>query len=212
MINITKGKEPSSLIQYKQQPDAEYDGANFTPIKDDIRDQLLEEQGFLCAYCMQRLENDRLKVKIEHWHCQKNNLSEKLDYKNMLVVCLGNQGNPIEKQHCDTYKGKKDLTYNPANPKHDIQSKIKYLVDGEIKSDDTVLNNELNKVLNLNYFILKQNRKKVLDSICEVLNHKAGTRTKIELSKILQKWQSKDQHGKLKEYCGVVIYYLKRKI
>lgn len=212
MINIKKEKEPSSLTQYKQQLDASFDGANFTPVKNDIRNQLLEEQGYLCAYCMQRLENDCLKVKIEHWHCQDNYPEEQLEYKNMLAVCLGNQGNPIEKQHCDTLKGNKDLIYHPANPQHNIEDKIKYLGDGTIRSDDMTLNKELDTVLNLNYFMLKQNRKEVLNSIFKALNCEKGTRTKIELRKILEKWLNKNQQGKFEEYCGVAIYYIKKKI
>jgi len=211
MINIKKGKEPDSLIQHKKQANATYDNTN-TSVKNNIRDQLLKEQGYLCAYCMQRLENDSLKVKIEHWHCQAKYPNEQLDYKNMLVVCKGNEGQSQENQHCDTYKANQDLTFNPANLPHNIESKIKYLGNGTILSDDEVLNNELDTVLNLNYSMLKENRKKVLDGICKALNHKNGTRTKTELSNFLKKWQNKNEQGKFNEYCGVAIYYLKKKI
>ena len=41
MRYITKGREPSSLTQYKKQSGAYFDGVN----KEDIRQALLEEQG-----------------------------------------------------------------------------------------------------------------------------------------------------------------------
>lgn len=61
MRYITKGREPSSLTQYKKQSGAYFDGTN----KEDIRQALLEEQGYLCAYCMCRISAENMK--IEHW-------------------------------------------------------------------------------------------------------------------------------------------------
>lgn len=55
MIYIQKGKEPASLTAYKKQAHAYYDGCN----KDDIRENLLREQGYLCAYCMRRIEKEK---------------------------------------------------------------------------------------------------------------------------------------------------------
>lgn len=49
MIYIKKGKEPDSLTKYKKQKFAYYDGYKE---KDDVREMLLKEQGYLCAYCM----------------------------------------------------------------------------------------------------------------------------------------------------------------
>ena len=84
MIYIQKGKEPASLTAYKKQAHAYYDGCN----KDDIRENLLREQGYLCAYCMRRIEKE--KMKIEHWDPEDNLTElERLDYSNMLGVCLG---------------------------------------------------------------------------------------------------------------------------
>lgn len=84
MIYIQKGKEPLSLTEYKKQPYAYYDGCN----KDDIRSSLLREQGYLCAYCMRRINKEHMK--IEHWRPEKVlTEAQKLDYRNMLGVCEG---------------------------------------------------------------------------------------------------------------------------
>ena len=36
--------------------------------KDEIRKNLLEEQHYLCAYCMRRIEDNGRKTSIEHWY------------------------------------------------------------------------------------------------------------------------------------------------
>ena len=53
MLYIKKGREPESLIKYRKKKFAYYDGYDR---KDDIRKNLLIEQGFLCAYCMRRID------------------------------------------------------------------------------------------------------------------------------------------------------------
>ena len=55
------------LARYRAEGNVDYDGPNFTLVKEAIRKALLKEQGYLCAYCMSRIEGE---VKIEHWHCR----------------------------------------------------------------------------------------------------------------------------------------------
>ncbi|OQW88986.1 MAG: hypothetical protein BWK78_07930 [Thiotrichaceae bacterium IS1] len=212
MINISKQPAPDALTQYKKQPDAEYDGPQFTPVKEVIRQQLLDEQGYLCAYCLGRLKNDRLSMKIEHWHGQENYPEEQLDYKNMLAVCGGNEGESPEKQHCDTKKGHLALCYHPANPNHNVAGKITYRGDGTITSNDALLNEQLENVLNLNYIRLKSNRREVLHAVLQILNVQPGTRSTNEIRRILKVWQNRDSEGKYKEYGGIAIYYLNKKL
>jgi uncharacterized protein (TIGR02646 family) len=141
MHEINKSKEPNSLKHYRAQPGAEYDGPDFTPVKADIRSSLLAEQGYVCAYCMERIGEDN--TKIEHWACQHANPAQQLSYKNLLACCKGNEGSKPRDQTCDTKKGGRQLTYSPANKSHQINQKISYLRNGEIKSDETKFNDEL---------------------------------------------------------------------
>lgn len=212
MMNISKGKEPAALTQYKSQPDPQYDGPQFTSVKDAIRQQLLDEQGYLCAYCMGRIDNDQSNMKIEHWHSQKNYPAKRLDYKNMLAVCCGNEGDIPKNQHCDTKKADQDLCYQPTNPNHDIANKIAYLIDGTMTSNDALLQRQLEDILNLNYFRLKRNREKVLKRVKQQLGAKPGTRSPNEIKRLLQVWQTRDRDGKYQPYCGVAIHYLKKKL
>ncbi len=122
MRTIRKGREPRELREYRSLPGAHYDGPNFTPVKEKIRKQLLEEQGHLCAYCMQRIYKETMKV--EHWHCQDRYPNEDLQYGNLLGVCQGNEGQRKQHETCNTRKKDEDLRYNPANPSHDVETMV----------------------------------------------------------------------------------------
>jgi uncharacterized protein (TIGR02646 family) len=164
MILIQKSAEPKSLTEYKKQPFANYDGCD----KESIKESLLKEQGYICAYCMKRIK-DVQEMTIEHYKPQnpqdatEDNQKDKLDYSNMLGVCLGNRGNPKKVQTCDAHRGNTPLTVNPFI-KTSID-KIAYSSDGRIYSDDVDINTDLNDTLNLNceYSYLIHSRKQALD-------------------------------------------------
>ena len=211
MITIKKGTEPCELLAYKQLPNAMYDGPNFTPVKETIRESLLAEQGYICAYCMQRIQNDGLKMKIEHWQSQSEFSSLQLDFKNMLAVCLGNPGASYKNTHCDTHRGKTRLHYNPSTISTPIDSLIQYSSNGQITSKNLLIEEDIS-TLNLNQVRLTSNRKEVIDMISLHLGKEEGRRTIPELKKLLEKWESRDSNNMLKPYCGVAIFYIKKKL
>lgn len=211
MILINKGIEPKSLTEYrikKANPNYSYDDYMD---KDDIRLSLLDEQGHICAYCMQRITQNNMK--IEHWHSQSEYPDEQLDYKNMLACCKGGEGNISEQQYCDTAKGNQSLKYNPSYQQHHILLQIKYkFKDGEIYSEEQEFTQQLNDVLNLNVAMLKNNRKIVIDEIMKQLDKQRGTVSAKFLQMLLAKYTQKSVDGKLQPYCGIVRYYLERKL
>lgn len=89
-------------------------------------------------------------------------------------------------------------------------STLSYSGDGTIKSSNSVYDKELNDVLNLNVNILKANRKAVRQELQASFGKRQLKKSDIE--KILQVYSSKDSEGKRKEYCGVVINYLTKKL
>ena len=107
---ITKSPEPLSLTRHRAA--AHSDFGNYTA-KDDLRQALVTEQRGLCCYCMGRIRPEPASMKIEHWRCQAHYLDEQLNYRNLLGVCLGGDGQPTRRQHCDTRKGDRDLRWNP---------------------------------------------------------------------------------------------------
>lgn len=209
MRQITKQAEPNELVQYRNVPGATYDGGNFTPVKAAIRVALLRDQGHLCAYCMRRIKEESMKV--EHWESQTDFLDRQLSWDNLLGVCHGNEGQPWTQQTCDTRRGNLPLTYNPANPAHQIESRIQYLGNGKITSAETAFAQELDQVLNLNWSRLLENRKAVFDAVKQLLNSKPNARTKAEVVRYITRWQELE-NGKLKEYCAVAVYFLQKKL
>ena len=164
MRAITKGAQPPSLLGHRQTQQSNY--GNYAQ-KDDLRHALVSEQRGLCCYCMGRIHNEPPTMKIEHWRCQARHVGEQLNYRNLLGACLGGQGQPAHLQHCDTRKGDRDLQWNPADPAHHIETRIRYEADGVIRSDDASFDSELADVLNLNLQRLKNNRKGVRDGILD---------------------------------------------
>lgn len=104
------------------------------PDKDELREALLCDQGYLCAYCMRRIYNDPVKMKIEHWIPQSRMTSDKdaLDYRFMLGVCDGCRGDSEKNTTCDEHRHNRELHVNPLNP--DMMGTIFYSRDGMIHS------------------------------------------------------------------------------
>lgn len=164
MRAITKGQEPRSLVEHRASTHSDY--ANYAD-KDELRAALVRDQRGLCCYCMTRVEPTGAGMKIEHWRCQSRNPALELSYSNLLAACLGGHGQPEALQHCDTRKGEQELKFNPADPSHRIEQRIRFEIDGTIASSDADFDTQLNDLLGLNLSVLKNRRKGVLTGILE---------------------------------------------
>ena len=164
MRAITKSLEPASLTTHRLTPHGNYD--NY-PQKDELREALVHEQRGLCCYCMTRITPGSSSMKIEHWRCQTRHENLELAYRNLLGACLGGDGQPAHLQHCDTRKGESDVKWNPAEPNHWIEQRIRFEPDGTIASDDVEFDAQLNDVLGLNLQLLKNRRSSVLTGMLD---------------------------------------------
>ena len=80
--------------------------------KEEIRQCLLEEQHYLCAYCMSPIENEALHMTIEHLIPLSKCKEKVLDYRNYLGVCKGGADLPRNRSKCtccDANKGNQEL-------------------------------------------------------------------------------------------------------
>ncbi len=136
MIEIKKGREPDSLLQYRQQEGASYEEMDKS-VKVDLLEQLLQEQGRICAYCMKRIpENRKLPagvapVTIEHWIPRnpesKEDIGQGLDYRNMFAVCSGDRGSGCkERMTCDARRGNESITKTSHTQNGITTLKIQY--------------------------------------------------------------------------------------
>jgi uncharacterized protein (TIGR02646 family) len=208
---IVKRTEPADLTAYRQVAGSNYDGYQQ---KDELRNSLAAEQGALCCYCMGRIEPEWDEMKIEHWRSQTKYPADQLTYLNLLGGCMGGQGQPYRKQHCDTHKGDADLQYNPADPAHHVETRILYLADGTIQANDAVFDKQLNDVLNLNLELLKNSRKSVLTAILEWWRderdrlHRAPSKARIQ-EELDQRTGGVGGHS---PFCQVAVWWLEQKL
>jgi len=206
MRSIEKSREPASLAEHRHADPEDYSGYAH---KDELRAYLIREQRGICCYCTGRIKNEYKKMKIEHWRSQERYPAERLRYSNLLGACTGNDGQPSGKQHCDSSKGNRDLSWNPANPTHRIESRIRYQGDGKIESSDPAFDSELNEVLNLNLAVLKQNRKAVLDGILAWWRLR-GPVPRARFERERARWQG--GHGDLTSFCQVAVWWIDQRL
>jgi len=204
MIRINKGQEPDEWRQYRLTPGVEYAAIP------ELRGALLMEQGYICAYCMRRIpikdRNSNETSRIDHIKCRTNYKEKELDYSNMVICCPGSINSDF---HCDKKKEETDIHFTPFD-EHFINTISYETKSGKIKSSNSVWDSEINNILNLNNALLQLNRKQVIEGIRTILGKKQWTNT--QLNTQLLKWQSFDSEHKLKAYCGVVIWYLIKKL
>jgi hypothetical protein len=148
-------------------------------------------------------------MKIEHWQCQARYPAGQLNYQNLLGACLGGHGQPGHLQHCDTRKGDRDLRWNPADPAHHIETRVRYGLDGTIRADNAVFDDHLNDVLNLNLPQIKNNRKGVLSALLDWWRtERPVPRARIER----EIHERTNGTGDLTPYCQVAVWWLREKV
>lgn len=202
MRKIEKGREPAAWTARRMTPGAVYEAVP------ELREALLREQGHICAYCMGRIPakdmDGRVSSRIEHVLCRGVHPELQLDYNNMVLCCPGDLNNVA---HCDRSKGNRDVSFSLFD--QGFIDSLSYDAKGAIKCSDSRFQSEIDEVLNLNHPLLKENRRVVLDQVKMELGRKW---TPKQLKRILRRWDSKDSEGRFKSYCGVVAWYIKKKL
>ena len=211
MIKITKGREPAEWTEQRNTPGITYETAH----KDTLRLALLDEQGG-CGYCMRRVSYEQGTVtdtRIEHLKPRTLSLAEgkpeeTLAYGNMILCCNGDIDGS-KNLHCDASKGEAEIHFTPFDEA--AIATISYSSkDGSIKSSNADYDKELNDVLNLNHPRLAANRLAVIKGVVKEMGRK--TWKKSDITHKLTYYSTKSDRGMLHEYCGVVIWYLSKKL
>ena len=225
MLPISKLPEPPGLKGYKSMYPNSDDYIDFCSYQQgqaftELRENLLKEQKFVCAYCGQRLGEDVLKMKTEHFEPQKKvklTIETKkeyhnLNYYNLLACCQGNDDKKGE-NHCDSKKGQKPLHFipNPAT----IQTRnstIKYKVNPRseevlIFSTDPEIEKELNQTLNLNHQMLRASRFNQWRRVTKYLGD-SKTWKAISVKQLIEEYQIPTNRTQHKEFKDFIIWYL----
>lgn len=175
MKHIEKGPEPEFFTKWKENfcitngREPKYDDFRNTDEWHDLRQILLEEQGFICCYCMQNVGDwdqiaNRWDSHMEHFvprsignihphSCRAQDVQ--LSYDNLFISCNGEH---CDEEHCGHYKKSEDspMILSPALP--DVEKRFKYnLLNGSIDGIGAEAMTSI-RVLNLNNYDLKRRR------------------------------------------------------
>lgn len=223
MKQIHKTSEPFTLKQYRSSITKEHlEDSNIyedfkaktkegciDSEKGNLRKQLLEEQGYICCYCMSPISCKN--SKIEHYKPQTKYRSLQIDYQNLFVSCQGGEGLRKKEQFCDTYKGEDEL--HSIDLLQSIEHSIGYQNEKRryicIVSDNSQIDSEINSVLNLNAKILKENRYQEYNRVKQKLQQQNFSAKSI---KETIKYYSQKHNGKYEPYAPMIIYFLTKKL
>lgn len=207
MIKINKGTEPKEWTKLNVT-----EGVTKYEAIPELRSALLRDQGYICAYCMRVIPvqkkdpNQSEDSKIEHIKPRTKYPAEERLYSNMVVCCPGYINSS---DHCDKSKKSEEIHFSPFD--HNVQESISYSSkDGAMKSTNTQWQKDIDEVICLNNPMLKVNRLQTLDGVKSILFKKKYSIKVLEEK--LKEWGRPDAEGKRKAYCGVVIWYLEKKI
>jgi len=134
MKNIVKGAEPDKLITYRENsPQGTWDNCkNNKNRRKEIQQQLLNDQGGVCAYCEIDLKAgqvvEKADFRVEHFHPKSDGTTAHnwhLDWGNLLACCNGgSQRDVVDAENrfsspdhsCDIPKNNEDWTGEIINP------------------------------------------------------------------------------------------------
>ncbi|MDM1072589.1 hypothetical protein HX001_08805 [Empedobacter brevis] len=209
-INKQIALEPQTLTLYRNTtPNANYKG--FVDTDSLLKQALLNEQGYLCGYCMKKIPEANGKyVSVEHYISQEkhvdSNLTElrhsqsSLRYNNMLAVCVNNG------IHCDKSRG--NIPFKVLNPHHiSCEQRITYSLTDKVESKNNVSVDFDIELLKLNCQNLKELRGFFWLEAKEKLKrkHPKGTWTKQIIETERQIYIDK-KAGKYKAFCNYIIF------
>lgn len=153
---------------------------------------------------------DSSRMKIEHFLPQSKRRDLELSYPNLLGACRGSDDQPSEYQHCDTRKADSLLSFNPADVARDVATLMHFPGDGNVSSTHAAFDQELNEVLNLNLQALCNRRRGVLTGFLQSLGSAQLRSEQWEVH--LARWEGRSHQNQLNPYCGVVTYYIRKKL
>jgi uncharacterized protein (TIGR02646 family) len=205
MRTIRKGTEPPSLSAWRRaNPHKSYAQLSSHEVRQSIRQQSLEEQFYLCAYCCQRIVSIE-DCHNEHLEAQDLNPKRTLDFTNLVASC--NRLNQCGKAHKSQPL---PLTPLMAACETELRFKVSGRVEGLTDRATTTI-----QVLNLGDHetinrALIEKRKQLSHSLLLMngVNPKEGLEDE-DLLKLLIEELNSPQNGQLETFAPVVINILR---
>jgi len=220
MKYIRKGEEPSYLKEYrakvrdaKMSPKQGYEASDMP--KAQLLEDLIQEQGAICCYCMGRIRKDSQRPPhIEHYRPQSLDPKLALDYKNLLAVCFGQAiDNKGKRQwYCDheNAKSNRPLQFlDPLDPS--CEKVLQYTAEGSMRSSREDVQQDID-LLNLNCNFLRNARQQAIKPVLQEINKKFPNKTvsRSFLEERIKKWYSRGENDHFRPYCQAVIFTLQK--
>jgi len=204
MKYIQKGKEPQNFSDWKATQKSlgvNYDYKSlYNPEKGSVHISLLSEQGYICCYCCNKVEQS--KSHIEHLAPQSKTNSElSVDYTNMLASC---GRDPKWPEYCGHKK--QDLAIGVSPLQANCEEFFNYSSTGEILPTANNLAHQKDaqttiEVLGLNHYDLMEGRKQAFEALEGI--------TQEEAELLAQVCQQMNAQGRYQPFCNAVLYFLK---
>ncbi|WP_291322861.1 retron system putative HNH endonuclease [Desulfonatronospira sp.] len=199
---IIKKCEPEAFSAWKSlaNPDwhPEYDNLS-TDVKKILKQSLMEEQGWICCYCQQRITDAA--SHIEHFRPQSKFPKESLNYENMFCSCQKQmkKGEPL---YCGNAKDDwydEDYIISPLDP--DCESHFMFTGNGLImaaENDYAAL--ETIRRLKLDITKLNDMRAKAIDPFLD------ESLSEYQMKKFVTGYLQKDEQGQFNEFWTMINY------
>jgi uncharacterized protein (TIGR02646 family) len=234
MRRIQKGAAPAALKPLEKDKAANWERVDGVT-RQQLREALFAEQHGLCAYCLSRLNDPRLRpdpapgrggMKIEHFEARNEaGIPEDerhrrcFEWSNLLGVCPGGEDAPAERRvdglYCEAARGNIPLAFNPARFPPDVGELLRATDRGELTPAKTAtapdrqrLNAQLS-ALRLNVPRLKESRMAAIEGARRALKRQGFTAP--SLRRLLARTRA-PQAGLLEPQCVWVEQYLQKKL
>lgn len=226
MRQIHKKMEPVHFINWKNQF---YESTGKAATYDDLhgphgnneylrlKQSLVEEQGFICCYCERRIgQGQYLKdCDIEHFMPRHPEASmpsaqrvicenAQLDYFNMFASCKGELAESAD--HCNH---KKDNWFDFEECISLLEAEVKEVYGFKLNGEIFALDNrgsEMLKHLNLNSFVLQEQRKEAYFSALEQEFEDEDLYTDEEYIESTIEYYDNMNDGKYEQFCSMITY------
>lgn len=200
MRYITKKPEPVKFsIWRKKRTPAEQqawgslkseDGAL---VKSEVKAALLVEQGYVCCYCEQRIEETS--SHIEHLASRDDFPKRVFDYSNLLACCQ----KPVQ---CGSLKGRKEIKVHPLLP--DCREHFRFTSDGRILATTPVAKEAIS-ILGLGISSLNAQRRCALIGFTDALKGMEPVQARQALARI----DEVDSQGKNTPFASAILCVFK---
>lgn len=183
-------------------------------IRNQVKESLLKEQGFICAYCLQRIDNSD-KTTIEHLIPRAIEPSKMFDYDdNLMACCDGGQGENTNRdkekypasypEYCGKHKKNSQIDIHPLQK--DCEEKFNYIFNP--LNDEVVIEGLTDKatrtieILNLNTPKLKNLRgNSVKGFILDDLSVH-------EIDTLINNLSERNQEQQFEPFCVAIVHIL----